>query len=1056
MASNLITKFATVFVVLILTLCVCAPVVSSIATTTETVTVETEYGANTIDSAVYGSISSYKVGVEAEYDTVRCANTSPYSEDPTGSLVRYSARTLTNMTAYIGDNKSFITTSNLSTFVDMTLGTDITTYPATVTVNGWGFTFTRNADNNSIIEVTTTVTNDGALAYIYLPYDVTYNAPTVLTYGTNSIHNLVLTDSVGTVSGTPIVFTPTAGGDYLSIPLHILTDNQSTYYVKSGDTYYAPGLNGEYVGFVAPSTSGVNSAITLTFTASQTYTGVYELTGSSTDTDLTDIIIPLNVTQTATVNPVASQILTFKGASFIVDTNHNLWVCGDNSDGRLGLGNTTNVDTWTLSKTNVKKVACAYNSNATTYVIDTNDNLWVTGFSHSSNFLYFYKDSSSTSWVDLQITDVADVCATGAGALYVTNTDGVLYGSYQYSNSVAQIDGYVSQITATFNNGLAYLTTGGTFCAGQNPNAMSTISTGVTSYATNQRSTFYVDSTGDLYAYGSNGIGQLGTGDTTDVPSSTPVKVASNVSKVYISEYDSSHPTYISSYYISTTGDLYSTGLNANGQLGLGNSTDATSWTDTGFDNATDVYVGYLSVLVKDNTGKLYGAGGNALRQLGGGLEYNKLETLTETATGVLDVSIKCYGGYPCTLIAKSTGVYTAGSDFSHQIPASSSTWDIVALSSSTTVVTNTVETETVSDLRGTVAGTPPTFTPAVDGDYLYVPILDFDTYTYYVSYGSTVYAPDLSGNALASHIVPDTTGIYADLTITLTQLPGYNGQIYSVTGSSTDTDEVGIAIPYTVTYNGYADTHYDYNELYDGKITYYYWTDANGSYLYIPGDVLKENPAYVNAADVVYGEDAYGDVIATLDVSAIVDLTITRDTLIDPNEINGEGTGFIIVPVAYTGGTNDPATEDRYVYAVRGTVNNNIFTESADGDYLSIPIPVLVENTYHIGKGKVYYPVNMNDAHFSQTAPLTSLVNSSLHLTFTADADKPTLYELTATSSDLSLGAVWIPYVATYDVTETITHELIPMASVIVMVVILLAIVVAVGGILRIKGGHF
>ncbi len=1015
MASNSITKFATVFVVLVLTLCVCAPVVASVATTTETVTTEMEYGANTIDSAEYGTISSYKVGLGLDFDINRVSATFPYAVDSDGTYVRYSAHTLTKMTAYLNDSATFIVTSDLSIYTSYQLGSDISTYPATVTVNGWTFTLTRSADNNQIIEVNTTTTNDGSTAYILVPYDVTYSVPSVLTYGDNSIHSLVLTDSIGTMSGT--TFTPSPGGDYLAIPVRVLTDNQSTYYVKNGDTYYAPDTNGDLSAFVAPSTTGVNSALTLTFTSSQTYTDVYELTGSSTDSDLQDVVIKLAV-EKQTIDPVVNYSANI-GSSYFVTQSGDLYATGLNSSGQLGTGDNTNRTTWEKVASNVAYVDATDKETRNAYYIATNGDLYAVG--NGNNYQLGTGDNNSSwTWVKVasNVAKVKGYNSNSSFAFYIA-TNGDLYGTGSGYGGV-------------FGNGSA-----------NDLQAWTKLATDVVDVWAYYCTAYYLDTSGNLYGTGMNGNGQLGLGDTTDRTTWT----------LLASDVDAVAPGLIATSYLSTTGEVFVTG-------NIGNSQTFQSWTSKGssFNAVFGAPVGGYGVYGSDfawldSNGILYGGGQNGSGQLGAS---GTIQLGTSLATGVdsvkLTIGISFYTD-------TSGRLYVAGPNANGQCGISGggnvTTWTDVTPQTSTIVVTNTVETETVSDLRGTVTNN--VFTPSLDGAYLYVPIIDFDTYTYYVSNGSTVYAPDTSGNALAPHIVPDTTGIYPDLTVTLTQVTGYNNQIYSVYGSSTDTDEVGVAIPYTVTYNGYVETHYAYNGLGDGTETYYYWTDANGDYLYIPGDVLNSYSAYVDSSDDIYGIPWNSDNIVAVDsATPITGLVLYRDTLTNPNEVTGSGNGFIILPVTYTGGTNAPHTAPHTVWAVRGTVTNNVFTEDDNGDYLSIPIPVLVENTYHIGKGKVYYPVNMNNAHYSQTAPMKSLVNTALHLTFTADDEIPTLYELTATSSDLSLRAIWIPYIATYDVTETTTHELIPMANVIVMVVILLAIVASIGGIMRLKGGHF
>jgi len=82
-----------------------------------------------------------------------------------------------------------------------------------------------------------------------------------------------------------------------------------------------------------------------------------------------------------------------------------------------------------------------------------------------------------------------------------------------------------------------------------------------------------------LFAWGYNGNGQLGTGDTTNL--SSPVQV-------YAAE-----PTDFSagkhfSAVIKTDGSLWTTGLNGDGQLGHGNTTNLSTFTQVGSDTDWD------------------------------------------------------------------------------------------------------------------------------------------------------------------------------------------------------------------------------------------------------------------------------------------------------------------------------------------------------------------------------------------------------------------------------------------------------------------------------------
>ena len=74
---------------------------------------------------------------------------------------------------------------------------------------------------------------------------------------------------------------------------------------------------------------------------------------------------------------------------------------------------------------------------------------------------------------------------------------------------------------------------------------------------------------GKLYACGTQANGQLGLGDTT--ARSSPIQVGSLTNWVSVGSAELAH------YAINASGQLFSWGYNANGKLGLGNTTDYSS-----------------------------------------------------------------------------------------------------------------------------------------------------------------------------------------------------------------------------------------------------------------------------------------------------------------------------------------------------------------------------------------------------------------------------------------------------------------------------------------------
>ncbi|MDF7669895.1 hypothetical protein PT276_01525 [Orbaceae bacterium ESL0721] len=139
-----------------------------------------------------------------------------------------------------------------------------------------------------------------------------------------------------------------------------------------------------------------------------------------------------------------------------------------------------------------------------------------------------------------------------------------------------------------------------------------------------------VQDNGDLWVWGWNGSGQLGLGDK--LVRATPILHPSlkNVSKVITTSGVSADGRLVagSSLILCKDGTIWSTGYNAFGQLGLGDTTERTSFTQINLsDFVTDIISGdgiYASsgAITKDNN--LYLWGHNAYGQLGQGNTTNQ------------------------------------------------------------------------------------------------------------------------------------------------------------------------------------------------------------------------------------------------------------------------------------------------------------------------------------------------------------------------------------------------------------------------------------------------
>ncbi|OQV12481.1 RCC1 and BTB domain-containing protein 1 [Hypsibius exemplaris] len=128
-------------------------------------------------------------------------------------------------------------------------------------------------------------------------------------------------------------------------------------------------------------------------------------------------------------------------------------------------------------------------------------------------------------------------------------------------------------------------------------------------------------SDGEVYAWGQNSCGQIGSGCLSG--QATPRKVTASIGAHKAVDIACSQT---SSFAVMENGEIYAWGYNGNGQLGSGNSINqATPGRCIGLENKIVVRVvcGYAHVLALTDQGHLYAWGANTYGQLGNGSKLN-------------------------------------------------------------------------------------------------------------------------------------------------------------------------------------------------------------------------------------------------------------------------------------------------------------------------------------------------------------------------------------------------------------------------------------------------
>lgn len=320
-----------------------------------------------------------------------------------------------------------------------------------------------------------------------------------------------------------------------------------------------------------------------------------------------------------------------------------LYAWGQNSQGQLGLGNTTNRSSPTQvgALSDWLILASGYSHNL---AIKTDGTLWSWGSNNAgqlglNNQTYYSSPKqvgSLTSWVEVAGGTQYSAAIRSNGTLWIWGSGSLgknglgNTNSYSSPKQIGSLTNW-SKIALGNYNALAIKTDGTLWSWGYNVYGQLGLGNTTAYYSspkqvgsltnwakvfTNANASFAITTTGQLYVWGINSNGMLGLGDTTSRSSPVQVGALTNWSSVSNSEF---------TLAIKTDGTLWAWGLNTYGQLGFGNTTSYSSPKQIGsLTNWLSVVSIYRTSTVAIKTdGTLWSWGRNNLGQLGLGNTTN-------------------------------------------------------------------------------------------------------------------------------------------------------------------------------------------------------------------------------------------------------------------------------------------------------------------------------------------------------------------------------------------------------------------------------------------------
>ena len=315
--------------------------------------------------------------------------------------------------------------------------------------------------------------------------------------------------------------------------------------------------------------------------------------------------------------------MSLSNHTFILKNDGTLWGCGNNSYGQLGLGDTTNRAIFTQIITNADNIKSVYSGYDHTIILKNDDTLWGCG-ANGSGQLGLGDTSNRYIFTQIitNIDNVKSVCCGGRHTMILKN-DNTLWGCGW--NEYGQL-------------GLGDNTNRTTFIK---------ITDDVKLVDCGRGHTIVLKNDGTLCGCGRNSYGQLGIGNTTNKYTFTQITTnADNIKSIYCGDnYE---------LILKNDGTLWGCGRNANGQLGLGDSSDRTTFTQITV-NANDIKsicCGECHTIIFKNNGTLWGTGYNLNGKLGLG------DTTSRTVFIIIGINtndIKAvYCGYGYTIILKN------------------------------------------------------------------------------------------------------------------------------------------------------------------------------------------------------------------------------------------------------------------------------------------------------------------------------------------------------------------------------------------------------------------
>jgi alpha-tubulin suppressor-like RCC1 family protein len=391
-----------------------------------------------------------------------------------------------------------------------------------------------------------------------------------------------------------------------------------TYSVSGQATAGGSALSGVTMTLTGPAEKTATTEVSGNYSFSDMPTGTYLLTPSLTGYTFLPparyvYLYGIDATSFNFSAILTGNFVAMAAHTVFVKSDGTLWSWGSNSSGQLGDGTTTDRAN-RVQVTALSGMKAVDTGEDHTVALKSDGTVWTWGNNSNGQL---GNGTTTGSSVPIEVTSLSNVIDVTAGYKFTValKRDGTVWA--WGINSSGQLGN-------------------GTTADSPIPVQVTGLSTAARAVSAGYGHVLSLQNDTSVWAWGSNGNGQLGNGTTTN--SALPVQVTSLSSMISIA---AGHDFSLA--LRSTDLTVWAWGINSSGQLGNGTTTDsATAVTVSGLASMTAIAAGHDHAVALKNDGTVWAWGDNSNGQLGNGtttgssapLQANGLSGVVGVAAG--------------------------------------------------------------------------------------------------------------------------------------------------------------------------------------------------------------------------------------------------------------------------------------------------------------------------------------------------------------------------------------------------------------------------------------